>query len=198
VGKTKEELFQLDRNIHLEADLMLKETGLGKIISEAGYKPVGSYVMQTMTWRDLDFERSQEPPNWKDHWELGNKFSQLGFIWKYSCVDAYNDCRKPPISDNGLYWGLQFDYPKGGPIWKIDLWTARESEWEPILPKRLLWMSKLTNEARHHILEIKDAVWNLPEYRQTLLSVHIYEAVLECNIHTLEEFREWWQIKYGK
>lgn len=195
--KSREELFTQDRNLHLEADKMLKETGLGKIISEAGYKPVGSYVMNTLTWRDLDFERAQEPPDWNDHWILGNKFAQLGFIWKFSCVDAYND-RRQPIPDNGLYWGLQFDYPKGESIWKIDLWTARQSEWEPIIPKRLHWISKLTDETRYHVLSIKDAVCNSPDYSKTLLSVHIYEAVLEYSIKGLEEFRTWWQARYGK
>ena len=36
--------------------------GLGQIIREEGFHPVGSYVMKTMTWRDLDFERYDESP----------------------------------------------------------------------------------------------------------------------------------------
>jgi len=36
------------------------------------------------------------------------------------------------------------------------------------------------------------------EYRRSILSVHIYEAVLEYDIHTLKAFREWWQAKYSK
>ena len=77
LGKTKEELFQLDRSIRAEADLMLQETGLGKIINEAGYKPVGSYVMQTMTWRDLDFEKKEAQPEWQHHLNLGKKLSKI-------------------------------------------------------------------------------------------------------------------------
>lgn len=195
--KNREELFAQDRNLHLEADKMMKETKLGEIIREAGYQTVGSYAMNTMTCRDLDFERSQDPPDWNDHWELGNKFARLGFIWKFSCVDSYHD-RRQPVPDNGLYWGLQFDYHKDGLIWKIDLWTARQSEWAPILPRRLLWMNKLTEDARFHILAIKNAVWDSLDYRKTLLSVHIYEAVLDYNIKGLEEFQTWWQKKYGE
>lgn len=197
MGKTKEELFSQDTDLHTEADLMLKETGLGKIISETGYKPVGSYVMRTMTWRDLDFERSEDPPDWHRHWEFGTKVAKTGWVWKYSCVDAYNDQRNPS-QDLGFYWGIQLDYPKNKSIWKIDLWTARAKEFQRMAPKRAEWMSKLTVEARFHILAIKDAVWDSPDYRKTLLSVHIYEAVLECNIHTLEEFTEWWKSKRGK
>jgi hypothetical protein len=72
-GKTNEELFYQDISLHIEADLMIKETGLGKIIGEAGYKPVGSYVMNTMTWRDLDFERIDKAPDWQSHLEFGKK-----------------------------------------------------------------------------------------------------------------------------
>jgi hypothetical protein len=196
MNKNREELFALNTSLHIEADKMLKETGLGKIISEAGYKPVGSYVMQTMTWRDLDFERSENPPDWQRHWEFGMKLAQTGWVWKFSCVNEYHH-RRDIVPDAGLYWGLQFDYPKDGPIWKIDLWTARPEEWVH-LAERAEWMSKLTHEARFHILAIKDAVWDSPDYRKTLLSVHIYEAVLEHNIRTLEEFREWWQARYRK
>ena len=55
-------LLTLDEQLRAEADRMLSESGLGEIIAEAGYEPVGSYSMRTMTWRDLDFERFQEPP----------------------------------------------------------------------------------------------------------------------------------------
>ena len=53
-------------------------------------------------------------------------------------------------------------------------------------------MRKLTDEARLHILAIKDAVCKGPEYRRSLLSVHIYEAVLERGIEGLDEFMDWW------
>lgn len=197
MGKTKKELFALNDSLHKEADVMLEETGLGKLINEAGYKAVGSYAMQTMTWRDLDFERIENPPNWQKHWEFGLKVAQMGWVWKYSCVDAYNDQRNPE-GDFGFYWGIQLDYPKRKHIWKIDLWTARAKEFQRMVPKRAEWASKMTNESRYHILKIKDAVWDSPEYRKSLISVHIYEAVLEQNIHSLTEFRKWWKQKYEK
>jgi hypothetical protein len=194
MGPICEELLKQDIRLRAEADVMLKETGIGKLISEAGYKPVGSYSMQTMTWRDLDFERSVNEPTWTEHWEFGKKLAETGLIWKFSCVDAYRDRRNP--GDKGLYWGIQFDYPTGGPIWKIDLWSAREEEWAG-LDRRALWMSRLTDESRCHILEIKAAIWELPEYRKTLLSVHIYEAVLENDVISLDQFWSWWKQRYG-
>jgi hypothetical protein len=45
---------------------------------------------------------------------------------------------------------------------------------------------------------IKEAVCDLPEYRNILLSVHIYEAVLEHGVRSIDKFWEWWKIHYGK
>lgn len=196
VGKRKA-LFNLDESLRKEADAMLKEIGLGKLVYGAGYHHVGSYAMRTMVWRDFDFERAEDPPDWRRHWEFGTKLAQLGLVWKFSCVDSYRD-RRVPLPENGFYWGIQFDYPKGGPVWKVALWTARQTEWDINAPKRELWMSRLTDETRFRILEIKNAIWGLPQYRSTLLSVHVYEAVLEQNVRGLEGFKEWWAIRYGK
>ena len=197
MGKTKEELFHLDQSIRQEADKMLKETDLGKIISETGYKPVGSYMMHTMTWRDLDFERTEESPNWQRHLKFGKMLMQLDWVWEFDCMNTYITNYFPDLP-KGFYWGLRGEYPKGGQTWKFDLWTAAsEEEFERGVPKRAEWMSKLTDETRFYILAIKDELCNTLEYRRTIRSIHIYEAVLECNIHTLEEFREWWQARYG-
>lgn len=194
---TREELFDQNVRLHTEADAMLSETELGKMIYEAGYEPVGSYVMGTMTWRDLDFERTEEPPDWQRHWSLGTKLAQNIWIWRLACIDGYRDPRSPE-GDFGFYWGLRLDYPKGGPIWKLDLWTARLTEFASGWQKRAAWMDKLSDETRFHILAIKNAVWDSPEYGNSLLSVHIYEAVLDDNIRGLKEFREWWEERYRK
>jgi hypothetical protein len=188
------ELLDLDVALRTEADVMLRETGLGKMISMEGYRSVGSYAMHTMTWRDLDFERAVDPPKWAEHWEFGRQLAETGLIWKFSCVDAYRDRRNP--GDRGLYWGVQFDYPAGGPVWKVDLWSARHGEFEG-LPRRALWMSRLNDESRSHILEIKEAVWSHPDYRKALLSVHIYEAVLEHDVCGVDRFWTWWKSMYG-
>jgi hypothetical protein len=194
--ENRERLFALDASLRAEAEGMLKESGLRKIIREEGFKPVGSYIMQTMTWRNLDFERTDEHPDMKRHWELGARFEQIGWVWGLNCINAYRAPRG--MGDEGLYWGLRMNNPGGGDIWKLDLWTARREEYEPYLPKRYLWTSLLTEDSRYHIMVIKEAVCNSPEYGKSLLSVHIYEAVLEHGVRSLEEFREWWKKHYGK
>ena len=185
-------LLQLEESLRDEGDHVLSASGLGNVLQHYGFVPGGSYVMRTMTWRDLDFERVEEAPDWNRHWELGARLAQIAWVWKLSCTDAY---RQPDSMDHGLYWGLRLSDPAGGPVWKVDLWTARAEEFARGSPNRGRWISLLTEEARSHILAIKEAVCGLPEYRREMLSVHIYEAVLECGVCGIEEFTRWWRAR---
>ena len=186
-------LDQLDAGLRQEADEFLRDSGLGRAISDAGFAAVGSYVTRTMVWRDLDFERMDDSPSWQDHWALGQAFEETGWVWRLTCVDAYRDEYSP--GDLGFYWGLRATRPDGGPIWKLDLWTARPQEFA--LEQRKTWAALMTPEARLHILAIKEFACSRPEYRRSLLSVHIYEAVLERGITGVETFFEWWRNTHG-
>ncbi|HEY95431.1 MAG TPA: hypothetical protein G4O15_10905 [Dehalococcoidia bacterium] len=191
-------LFTLDENLRTEGQSVLERSGIGEIINEAGFHPVGSFVMKTMTWRDMDFERYDENPDWLEHWELGRRLAENTWVWSLHCNDSYRDPRTP--GDYGYYWGLRVSNPNtgGNTFWKIDLWTARKEEFEKSSPNRDIWNSLMNEEKRYIILSIKDALWTHPQYRQTLLSVHIYEAVLENGIKNTDEFCDWWKSGYGK
>jgi hypothetical protein len=186
-------LFSLDEALRREADEMLALSGIGAILQHAGYHAVGSYQMRTMTWRDLDFERVQDPPDWRNHWHIGLQLAGTGWPWRQACVNAYRDPRTP--GERGLYWGLRVAPPGVGDTWRLHLWTARAEEYQTEPRER--WDAAMTEEHRLHILAIKDAVWDRPEYRDTMLSVHIYEAVLEHNVRDLESFLAWWQARVG-
>ena len=194
------QLFALDEALHAEAEEMLAASGTGPILADAGYRAVGSYPMRTMVWRDLDFERPADP-DWRTHWEVGTRLAETRWCVRLQCVDVYRE----NWQDYGLYWGLRVADPErkhvarpGDPeIWKLDLWTARAEEFARMAPRRETWAAAMTEEARSHVLAIKKAVCTEPEYRKALLSVHIYEAVLERGIQDLGEFRRWWQGMYG-
>ena len=90
--------------------------------------------MRTMVWRDLDFEREEEP-SWERHWEVGTQFARTGWCVRLQCVDVYREA----WADHGLYWGLRVaapdrleKTPPGDPtVWKLDVWTARPEECDP-------------------------------------------------------------------
>ena len=180
-------LLELDRSLRSEAVRVLDVSGLGAILHKEGYQAVGSFTMRTMTWRDLDFERVTDEPDWDQHWCLGTTLAGLSWVWKLNCTDAY----RQPGADEGLYWGLRLSDPKGGLVWKVDLWTAREEEFARGYPNRSRWESLMTEETRARILAIKKAVCSLPEYGRDILSVDIYHAVLDEGVCDLGQFMAW-------
>lgn len=106
-------LFELDKSLRDEADQVLTASGLAEIVRTEHFEAVGFYVMHTMTWRDLDFERGEAPPGWRRHWELGARLAELLWICKLHCADAY---RQPYTAVCGLYWGLRLSDPARGPV----------------------------------------------------------------------------------
>ena len=183
-----ERLSQIDADLRREADEFLLSSGLGRVISAAGFAPVGSYAMRTVVWRDLDFERMTHNPDWRDHWGLGEALAGTECVYRLSCIDAYRD---PHFFDYGLYWGVRASGPNGAE-WKLDLWTGRPDEFAPSLERRAKWMDLMTEDARLDVLALKEVVHTHAEYGKTLLSVHVYEAVLEHGIGNVEDFWDWW------
>ena len=193
-----ERLFALDEALRAEADQVLAESGIGAILEQTGYVPVGSYAMHTMTWRDLDFELYTDP-DWDAHWEIGTRLAKTGWCFRLACDDEsrYGD----PIMC-GLYWGLRVAEPgrggfrkDDGVYWKMDLWRAPLAVFDAHAgERRRRWQALMADELRSYILAIKEAVCLMPEYRRTIASVQIYEAVLEHGIRDLQAFREWHQL----
>jgi hypothetical protein len=178
---------------------MLDASGIGGILREAGYVASGSQAMRTMTWRDLDFDREQDLPDWADHWRLGARLGATGWCIRMTCTDEY---RASGGSEHGYYWGLRVADPAvrvegldDPQVWKLDLWTAREAEYAPGIALRRHWAALLDDETRAEILAIKEVVCRRAEFRRTLLSVHIYEAVLDCGVRGLDAFDEWWRAR---
>lgn len=201
-----ERLFALDEALHREADEMLAASGIGAILQDCGFVPVGSYAMRTMTWRDLDFERGMEP-DWAEFWGVCTRFAATGWCTRLQCVDVYRE----GWWDYRLYCGLRVAPPHcaeatpgddlstwKSDVWKLDVWTARAEEFERQAgAHRRTWQGLLTDETRSHVLALKEAVCQSSEYRKTLLSVHIYEAVLEHGIRDEAAFRRWWQSHHA-
>ncbi len=194
--KERTRLFTQDEALRKEADIILDKSGIEKVLLKNDFHPVGSYVMKTMTWRDVDFERYDENPDCDTQWELGKELAQLEWVWNLHCNDAYKDPRTPGSS--GLYWGIKVTEPESGNIWRIDLWTARREEFERIAPNRNTWYSKINDNTRFTILSIKDKLKDFPELQRTYLSSRVYQAVLEHGIKNIEEFRSWWEANWGK
>ena len=174
-------LFAAEASLRAEADAMLAASGIGAILAGAGYTAVGSYAMRTMTRRDLDFERAEEP-DWARHWEVGTQLAGTGWCVRLRCSDVYRE----GFFDYGLYWEVRvvdparrgLAKPDDPSVWNLDLWTARAQEFAPTRTLRAAWMSAMTEDARSCILALKEALCREPKYGRSLAAMHIYEAVL--------------------
>jgi hypothetical protein len=193
-------LLALDAGLRAEAEGLLRRSGIGAILVDAGYVLVGSYTMRAMAWRDLDFECYVEEVDWERHWEVGTQLAKTGWCLRLACSDGFRRCEQEP----SYYWGIRAADPALGPLsdgdprlWKLDLHQSTPEHFARALGLRPKWSALLTDETRAEILAIKEAVCCTPEYRRGLLSVHIYEAVLEHGVRGLDAFREWWSERYG-
>ncbi len=172
--------------------------GLRAILAEYGYQAVGSYAMRTMTWRDLDYERPEESPDWPRHWEIGTQLAATGWCVRLNCVNHYWEGWYLP----GLYWGLRVADPRkcasaareDPTVWKMDLWSLPAEGYHRGRAQCEAWLSQMTEESRALLLAIKA---RHPDYRRSLLSVHVYEGVLEHGAQSEEEFRVWWEGRHG-
>lgn len=210
-------LFALDEALHAEADRVLADSGIGAILAEYGYQPVGSYVMRTMTWRDLDFELPEGPPQPGIKWDFGSRLAATDWCIRLQFEDFYRQTmpealrfRPAPgssltldsaLRECGLYWGTRVVDPRrdqrvdagSADTWKLDMWSAPSGVFALGAERREEWRRLLTDDARSYVLAIKEAVCHDPEYRKTMLSVHVYDAVLHHGVRDVAAFREWWQ-----
>ena len=185
----KENLFQTDIILRAEARDLLDNRGLRKLIEEyASLHIMGSYTLELMVWRDLDLAMDAPSITISEFFELGNRIALLLNPWKMFFTDnrTHDGGRYP----KGLYWGIRLgDIERGA--WKIDLWAFNSQDCAAKVQERDALKSRLTEQNRVPILEIKSKIWNDPRYRDTVTSQDVYDAVLDYGIQTVDEFWEY-------
>ncbi|HUT74561.1 MAG TPA: hypothetical protein VM221_06980 [Armatimonadota bacterium] len=77
------------------------------------------------------------------------------------------------------------------------MWSAHSSVFAIGTARSDEWRRLLVDDARSYVLAIKESVCHDSEYRKTMLSVHIYDAVLHHGIRDVVSFRRWWEDKVG-
>ncbi len=184
LGKHVDHL-KVDENLRREADELLAG-GLRTLLGRYGKVHIqGSYRLHLMTWRDLDIHLESPDMSESNCFTLGAEICQLLRPHKMFFTDNRNG--KDQSLPQGMYWGIRLgDLEAGG--WKIDLWMV-----QPEICLRLLDFadniaSRLTPLLRERILAIKLAVCHHPEYRKSLTSSMIYDAVLDGGAITVEDF----------
>lgn len=121
------EIIAYSNLLRQEASDLLNKNGLIQMLRGYGTtRVIGSYTLNTMTWRDIDI--SMKLPDEQDvelFFKIGQKIATKFQITKMSYSNHF--IRNFPGYDHGLYWGIRLRYAEQE--WKIDLWGYDETDY---------------------------------------------------------------------
>ncbi len=183
------ELLERQDMLQAEAWRTLDALDLAAALASIGpMEVIGSLATGLMVWRDIDLLVIAPGLSASvAHEAMARYFGhpKIGAIrYRYDHA-AQNPANDP--NDDRYYYAL-FYQSDGGHEWKIDIsiWIADPPHVERLPPSSLI--ARLNDETRLAILWIKDHWFARPEYRMTVYSVDIYDAVLDHGVRTPEEF----------
>ena len=187
------DVIRADEKLRAEADDLLDRRGLRRLLEEyATISIVGSYALKLMVWRDLDVAMHAPGVAVADFFDLGKRVTDLLASWKMFFTDNRN--RESASDPVGLYWGIRLgDISRGA--WKIDLWALESEEFHARLRECDSLNRRLNSENRLTILRLKSQLWRHPQYRSSVTSHDIYDAVLDHEVASLDEFWEYMRCK---
>lgn len=190
-----------DKEIHKHASLLRNEAsqllnneGLLTLLQSYGdTRVIGSYTLDTMTWRDIDISiKLPHERNVMFFFDIGESIARDFQVAKMSFSNFF--IRDFPKFDHGLYWGIQLLYAEHE--WKIDLWGYGETEYDNHMSEFDELQAQLKQVDRQAILRIKHVISQRPDYRGDVYnSMNIYQALIEDRITSVEEFDKWIERK---
>ena len=187
------DLCAVDKTLRAEADALLYERGLRKLLEEyATINITGSYTLRLMVWRDLDIVMDAPAITIPEFFDLGQRITLLLSPWKMFLTN--NRDHDGGVYPRGLYWGIRLGDVRRG-AWKIDLWAFDRNESRDKVRGCEDLYHRLNDENRLIILDLKSQLWDKPQYRDTITSQDIYEAVLDYGVQTLDGFFEYVEKK---
>ena len=175
--------------LQAEARAVVADLDLPNVLAHAG-RPVrvGSSVLGLMVWRDIDYNVLC------DAWSADRAFEAVRPLAAHPRVRKlrYSNETGPfnatgDFSDEGYYWGVRYRSPAGDD-WELDLWFLPAPAPRPELRMIETCARRLTPDLRLAILWIKDEWRRRPTYGRAVLSVDIYDAVLDHGARTPAQF----------
>lgn len=185
-------LKELNNQLKSEANRILYDHGLDAILSNYG-SPVlwGSYILDLMTWRDLDIYLETNEMTTQKFFQLGQDIASNLKPLRMHYRDEF--VGKTPGNPEGLYWGIYLTLPKIPEEWKVDIWCMDTHHLLQHQKEFNALKESITDNYRPAILEIKAHFHGHPEYRRGFVSVDIYQAIIKDNVRSIDEFSQWLQ-----
>ncbi|MFA6251670.1 MAG: hypothetical protein WC603_03530 [Candidatus Paceibacterota bacterium] len=179
------DLVLQQNKLQKEGSDVLEKLQLIQFISKYGQPFItGSLATSLMTWRDIDIELVDETKSFQN---IFDTVSYLFEIDNIKNIQLNNNIGGRIRAENpdGLYLGFQF---KDQELWKIDIWFIH-NEKQHSGKDDVEWLNNNINEEkRKSILIIKNQMAVHPEYRKTIFSTDIYNAVIKENVKSYNEF----------
>lgn len=181
-------LLQQQDVLQTEAHQLVTELAIIPLLSAVG--PViqlGSSVLGLMVWRDIDFNVSCSGKQSLAVLQAMQPLLAHPYIQQVHYLNesgSYNDSGQ--ASNDRYFFMLLCTYHEAN--WKIDIsfWLSNAPRREAEQTAALI--QQLTPETRLAILWLKDIWHRLPSYRDQVLSIDIYDAVLQHGVRTPDEF----------
>jgi hypothetical protein len=188
VTEQDNELLQRQNMLQQEARAVVEELGIVAMLSKVGtVRVLGSSVLGLMTWRDIDIAVSSPGLTSTQAYEAMQPLLTHPRV-KHTRYNNESGSYNPTgLTHDERYFFMVYYDRQAESDWKIDIsfWLAPGIHPEPIYEAV---KQQLTPETRLAILRIKDVWYKLPFYRQEVSSVDIYDAVLQHDVRTLDEF----------
>jgi hypothetical protein len=185
----------INDEITIEANEILYSQGLFDLINKYGKGILtGSYSLECMAWRDLDIYIVNDNLCVNSFFQLGNDLANLLNTPKMNYRNELISHRKN--LPEGLYWGIYFNNNKSKQ-WKIDIWMINSKEYMTFERHTNDLKSKITEELRLKIIEIKAQFCFNPKYRKDFTSQDIYRAVLDDKVLNVSDFKSYIQNEKG-
>jgi hypothetical protein len=171
---------QIARHILAQLQLMERWSAYGHPVL------VGAVAYGLVVAPDIDVEIYCDEPRITEGFEVLQACALHPNVTKARFSNKLNS------PDMGLYWQLRYQH-EDGQEWKIDMWSVRKDHPGPTSAALVDPIKQaLTDETRHAILEIKE---QMLLNRFQCGSIHIYRAVLDDGIRSVEQFEVWLKQK---
>ncbi|MDO8435829.1 MAG: hypothetical protein Q7S82_00375 [bacterium] len=191
--QTDDELLKRAEKLQQEAMGIIDKLGIFSILKKISEPSIiGSAENGLMVWPDIDIHAYMKELDLDKVLDLLKEFALLPTIQKVQ-FSNFRELRRDHLKSKmrfprGYYVGLRSVQPSGE--WKVDIWFGEKGT--PINDYDVLNLSSITKEQRAAILRIKKA-W-LDEkggYKDGVISIDIYKAVLEHGIIDENNFKDY-------
>jgi hypothetical protein len=183
------------KQLQQKAKLILDQLGIIEILKEVSEpKIIGSAANGLMVLKDIDIHAYVKEYDMERILNLLPKLALLPTVRKVQ-FNNYREFRQDYRKDrvgfpHGYYIGLRS--VQDSDEWKIDIWFIKEDEDKSFNNSRL---KNISDKQREIILKLKNSWLTKDGYRNGVLSVDFYKAVLDFGVETEKDFEHYLETK---